>query len=83
MTASSVGEHYENVLSEHYSRMLGDFEARVVEQRSLLERLVITASSTGAVTVDLGCGPGVQSVALARLGFCGIGSWGGSWGGGV
>jgi hypothetical protein len=26
---SSVHEHYENMLSEHYSRMLGDFEGKV------------------------------------------------------
>lgn len=66
---SSVHEHYENVLSAHYSRMLGDFEAKVSEQRSLLERLGVEASSTTGLAVDLGCGPGVQSIALARLGY--------------
>jgi len=66
---SSVHEHYENVLSGHYSRMLGDFEAKVSEQRSLLERLGVEASSTAGLAVDLGCGPGVQSIALARLGY--------------
>lgn len=48
---SSVHEHYENVLSEHYSRMLGDFEAKVSEQRALPERLGVEASSTAGFAV--------------------------------
>jgi len=35
----SVCEHYDTVLAEHYSRMFGDYEAKVAEQRALLERL--------------------------------------------
>ena len=35
----SVRDHYESPLAEHYSRMFGDFEAKVAEQRALLERL--------------------------------------------
>ena len=34
---ATVRDHYDAVLSEHYSRMFGDFEAKVVEQRALLE----------------------------------------------
>ena len=66
---STVREHYEAVLSEHYSRMFGDFEAKVAEQQALLERLGVTARPSGGLAVDLGCGSGFQSVALARLGF--------------
>jgi len=66
---ASVRDHYETVLSEHYSRMFGDFEAKVSEQHALLERLGVTASQGTARAVDLGCGTGFQSVALARLGF--------------
>jgi SAM-dependent methyltransferase len=66
---ASVREHYEKVLAEHYSRMFGDFEAKVAEQHALLKRLGITASHGAARAVDLGCGTGFQSVALARLGF--------------
>ncbi len=65
----TVRDHYDAVLSEHYSRMFGDFEAKVAEQRALLERLGVTASPAAGVAVDLGCGSGFQSVALARLGF--------------
>ncbi len=66
---ASVREHYDTVLAEHYSRMFGDFEAKVVEQRALLERLGVTVGPEAATAVDLGCGSGFQSVALARLGF--------------
>ena len=66
---STVREHYEAVLSEHYSRTFGDFEAKAAEQRALLERLGVTARPSGGLAVDLGCGSGFQSVALARLGF--------------
>jgi SAM-dependent methyltransferase len=66
---SNVREHYESVLSQCYSRMFGDFEAKVAEQQSLLERLAVTARESGGLAVDLGCGSGFQSVALARLGF--------------
>jgi SAM-dependent methyltransferase len=64
-----VRDHYETVLAEHYSRMFGDFEAKVAEQRALLERLGVTVGQDAATAVDLGSGSGFQSVALARLGF--------------
>jgi 2-polyprenyl-3-methyl-5-hydroxy-6-metoxy-1,4-benzoquinol methylase len=57
------------MLGQHYSRMFGDFETKVAEQRALLERLGVIAGPSGGVAVDLGCGSGFQSVALARLGF--------------
>jgi SAM-dependent methyltransferase len=66
---TSVREHYDDVLAEHYSRTFGDFEAKVAEQQALLERLGIHGGPGGRVAVDLGCGPGFQSIALARLGF--------------
>jgi SAM-dependent methyltransferase len=66
---ATVRDHYDSVLSEHYSRMFGDFETKLAEQRALLERLGVTARPSAAVAVDLGCGSGFQSVALARLGF--------------
>jgi len=66
---ATIRDHYDEVLGQHYSRMFGDFETKVAEQRALLERLGVTASPSGGVAVDLGCGSGFQSVALARLGF--------------
>ena len=64
-----VRDHYDTVLSEYYSRMFGEFDAKVAEQHALLERLGVTARSGAAMAVDLGCGSGFQSIALARLGF--------------
>ena len=66
---NSVREHYDGVLSPYYSRLLGNFDAKVAEQQALLERLAVKASRPGALAVDLGCGSGVHSIALAGLGF--------------
>jgi SAM-dependent methyltransferase len=66
---ATVREHYDTLLAEHYSRLFGDFEAKVDEQRWLLERLGVTARPRQGLALDLGCGSGFQTVALARLGF--------------
>jgi SAM-dependent methyltransferase len=68
-TMGAVREHYDAVLSQYYSRMFGEFEAKVAEQQALLERVGITLRPNGGLAVDLGCGSGFQSIALARLGF--------------
>ena len=65
---AAVRAHYEDLLSLHYSRLFGDFAAKVAEQRALLERLGVAAGE-GALAVDLGCGSGFQSLALAQMGF--------------
>lgn len=65
---STVTEHYENLLADHYSRMFGDFDEKVAEQRALLERLGVAREGAGDA-LDLGCGSGFQSIALAQLGF--------------
>src|SRR5262250_2243233 len=51
---TSVRDHYESLLAEHYSRMFGDFEAKVAEQCALLERLGVGARHRAATAVDLG-----------------------------
>lgn len=67
---ANVTEHYESLLAEHYSWMFGSFEDKVAEQRALVERLLLSVARTGSGSaIDLGCGSGFQSVALARLGF--------------
>jgi len=65
----TVREHYDEVLSPYYSRIFGDFETKVGEQQTLLERLGTRAVHRDGIAVDLGCGSGFQSIALARLGF--------------
>jgi SAM-dependent methyltransferase len=69
---ASVSEHYERLLSKHYSWMLGaSFEEKVKEQNAFLSRTLGTLKSSPKPTlaVDLGCGPGFQTIALAQLGF--------------
>lgn len=69
---STVNEHYERLLAKHYLWMFGSsFEERVHEQKSFLSRALdpLTNKLKDAIAVDLGCGPGFQTIALAQLGF--------------
>jgi SAM-dependent methyltransferase len=69
---STVNEHYECLLSQHYTWTFGtSFEERVKDQKSFLWRTLESLSDPiqSGVAVDLGCGPGFQTIALAELGF--------------
>lgn len=65
---SSVEEHYENLLARHYSWMRGDYDSKVRESLTFFEEAGV-APRSGGKALDLGCGPGFQSIALAELGF--------------
>ncbi|MGW5360626.1 class I SAM-dependent methyltransferase [Actinopolymorpha pittospori] len=67
---SEVAAHYEDLLAQHYTWMLGsDFDELVAEQRHLLASCGVDGSGTQkSVALDLGCGSGVHSLALAQLG---------------
>lgn len=66
---SSAQEHYANLLAEHYDWMFGaPFETKVAEQRRFLEGLV-GGGHSDTLAIDLGCGSGFQSLALAELGY--------------
>ena len=61
-------EHYQALLATHYTWMSGDFTQKADQQRALFTRLAVAPAATGQA-IDLGCGSGFQSVALAQLGF--------------
>jgi SAM-dependent methyltransferase len=64
----TVKEHYDTHLADFYSWMSGDFETRHKDfQRFLVDNGIIPSAATKAI--DLGAGHGIQSVALAKLGF--------------
>ena len=59
-------EHYDRLLARHYSWMVGEpFEQKVAEQKTLLREAGVNRPG---IAVDLGCGPGFQTIALADLG---------------
>jgi SAM-dependent methyltransferase len=69
---STVNEHYKSLLSQHYTWMFGaSFEERVKDQKSFLSRTLesLPNPTQRGLAVDLGCGPGFQTIALAELGF--------------
>ncbi|MGA7324622.1 MAG: class I SAM-dependent methyltransferase [Rhodomicrobium sp.] len=66
---SDAARHYDSLLAEHYTWMFGvPFAEKAAEQQTILERLGVGASAR-RLAIDLGCGSGFQSIALADLGF--------------
>lgn len=64
----TVREHYDRFLGSVYSWILGDFDAARQRNAGLFDSLDIKPSGN-ALAVDLGCGPGCQSLPLADRGF--------------
>ncbi|MEU9028618.1 class I SAM-dependent methyltransferase [Streptomyces sp. NPDC048383] len=67
---TTVSEHYDRMLAAHYTWMLGsDIHAVARDQAELLRGLGVGPETVGDAAIDLGSGPGPQTLALAHLGF--------------
>ena len=64
----SVRNHYDEFLAPVYSWILGNFDNAYHANIELFERLKLSPGQ-GDLAVDLGCGPGCQSLPLAERGF--------------
>jgi len=64
----SVKEHYKKLLARHYSWIQGGAEGQLSANRAFFRRHIM-APGDSAVAVDLGAGPGSQSIPLAEMGF--------------
>ena len=65
---AGVKQHYDQLLARHYSWMCGGFEAKSAEYRIFFDTHGIRPALSG-VAVDLGAGPGFQSIPLSKAGF--------------
>ena len=62
--------HYDELLAAHYTWMFGaPYAALVEEQRDLLREAGVAGPAGTGLAVDLGCGSGFQTLALAELGY--------------
>ena len=64
----TVQSHYDQFLGPVYSWILGDFENAEQRNSRFFESINLSPHKNG-IAVDLGCGPGCQSLPLARRGF--------------
>ena len=64
----TVRDHYDHFLGPVYSWILGDFDSARRRNVALFNDLEL-APRQGAIAVDLGAGPGCQSLPLAGIGY--------------
>ncbi|NKB36876.1 MAG: methyltransferase domain-containing protein [Gammaproteobacteria bacterium] len=65
---AAVSEHYDSLLGEIYSWFTGGFEENAKKNRAFFDKYNIHPR-LGKRALDLGAGPGVQSIPLAQFGY--------------
>ena len=65
---ATVKQHYDEVLSDVYSWMLGGFESGIQRNTQFIKKHKLTPQGSG-IAIDLGAGCGFQSIPLARVGY--------------
>ncbi len=65
---ANAKEHYDTLLAENYSWMFGGSENKITENKNYFDALGLKPNGSG-FAVDLGAGPGFQSIPLSQLGF--------------
>ena len=65
---ATAKQHYDSHLADLYSWMAGDFDSKQKEFQQFLKEQDVLPESV-KIAVDLGAGHGIQSVALAKMGF--------------
>ncbi len=64
----SAKDHYDSHLAAVYACMVGDFEQKQQQQEAYFRQHEFVVCA-GDRALDLGSGPGLQAVSLARLGY--------------
>ncbi len=64
----SIQKHYEEFLAQRYTWLSGGMESNLQRFETFFREKDIVPRKSG-IAVDLGAGPGYQSIPLARLGF--------------
>ncbi len=65
---STIAEHYDTHLAEHYSWLFGGLPERIEQNLHAFEALGLRPRASGRA-LDVGAGSGFQSIPLARLGY--------------